>query len=159
MTNWPKEEEMPDRRNLKRDNEVRRNFFATNVSDLISKVMGQNRLVAAKTLGVDYGWLRKACSVGLSRADNRSLVPLTKIAERFHLSVDALWSPALLVQIWAGGRLPEVRSYFIKEFDFDKFAASSKLFREAVEDLEDCGLFEPNPAIPEREPMAPVRAV
>jgi len=128
---------MPERRDLKEDNEVRRQFFAANVSDLISKVMGVNRLDGAKALDVDYGWLRKACSVGLTRADNRSLAPLRKVAQRFHLSVEDLWTPALLVQIWAKGHLPEVRSYFIKEFSFDKFVESSKAFREAVEDLED----------------------
>jgi hypothetical protein len=128
---------MPDRRDLKEDNEVRRQFFAANLSDLISKVLGLNRLEGAKALGVDYGWLRKACSVGLTKADNRSLTPLRKVAERFHLSVEDLWTPALLVQIWAKGHLPEVRSYFIKEFSFDKFVESSKAFREAVEDLED----------------------
>ncbi len=137
------------RRNLKEDNKVRREFFARNLSDLISQVMRLNRLDAAKALGVDYGWLRKACSVGLVRPDNRSLVSLKKIAERFHLTVEDLWTPTLLPQIWAGGYLPDVRRYFIQEFRFDQFVKESKFFREAVEDLMDMKALGPQPGLSE----------
>lgn len=132
----------------KAENDERRGFFAANLRDLIGSVLRMGRQDAAKALGVDYGWLRKACSVGLSRADRRSTAPLTKIAERFHLAVDDLWTPVLVGQIWAGGYLPDVRDYFVREFRFDQFVANSKLFREAVEDLEDARALGHQPGLP-----------
>ena len=109
---------------------VRRSFFAENIDDLISSVLRLNRLDASVALGVDYCWLRKACSIGLTRADSRNISLLTKIAEKFHIKVEDLWTPQLLDQIWNEGHLPDVRKLFVREFKFDQFVASSKRLRE-----------------------------
>ncbi len=134
---------MMKEKRVKEAGDVRRLFFAENVTSLIEGVLRLNRLDSAETLGVDYGWLRKACSIGLSRADSRNIEPLTKIAEKFHLSVPDLWTPQLLQQIWAGGYLPDVRDYLVTKFQFDQFVAKSRSFHEYIEDMELLGTLKP----------------
>ncbi len=86
-----------------------RQFFAR-TSPTYIQVLRLNRLDAAKTLAVDYGWLRKACSVGLSRPNSRSMPQLTKIIEFFGLPLEELWTPKLLAKIWAVFASPEFAS-------------------------------------------------
>lgn len=119
---------------LKEENEIRRMYFSNNVCDLTSRVLNRNRQDAARVLGVDYGWLRKCCSVGLTRPDRRNESQLRKIADYFRLPVEELWMPNLLIQIWAGGHLPEVREHYISNFHFDEFVKSSSDFQGDVED-------------------------
>lgn len=134
---------------LKEDNDLRRWLFARNLHGLTSKVLGLNRIDAAANLGVDYGWLRKACSVGLVRSESRNIEVLSKIADRFLLSVEELWMPNLLEQIWAGGYRPELRAYFIERFHFDKYVTSSKEFQADVEEAKECGLLGPQSSYPQ----------
>lgn len=119
----------------KTDAGVRRKFFAANLSDLLSKVLRMNRLDAAKTLEVDYGWLRKACSVGLTQPNSKS-PQLNKVAEFFELPVKELWTPKLLARIWAGAHLPELRLSLIRRFNLDQFVEASPEFEEEAREVK-----------------------
>jgi hypothetical protein len=124
---------------LKSHNEVLRQFFSVNMEDLVSKVLRQSRIDAAKTLGVDYGWLRKACAMGVTRPNKRNNAPLEKVAAFFHIPVEALWKPFLVVQIWLDEYLPEVKRFFIERFEFDEYARTSEEFREEIATATESG--------------------
>jgi len=80
----------------KSDSDVWRQFFAANVRDLVSKVLRMNCREAAKALGVDYGWLRKACSIGFVRSSSQNI---EKINSFFGFDARELWTPNLMAKI------------------------------------------------------------
>ena len=71
--------------------DIRRKSFAKKLNGLIKDVLMLSKLEASKKLNVDYGWLRKACSIGISQIDSRNVVQLTKIANSFGISIEDLW--------------------------------------------------------------------
>ena len=119
-------------KDLKAHNEIEREFFRQNIQDLIEKVLRKSRIEAAKTIGVDYGWLRKACSLGVTRPSKKNMASIQTTAQFFRLPTEALWKPFLLVQIWLDKCLPEVKNFFVNEFNFDEYARSSQSFQDEI---------------------------
>src|SRR5262249_37810472 len=112
--------------------EKKQKLFAANLDSWLRN-RGLSRKEAAEKIGVDYRWLRRVATEGISRTNHKQQVALERLARFFNRSVEAFWElnpPAPVknaAEQEAEAYAEKVRSFLLQASTFEALALKATI--------------------------------